>query len=261
MRRLFVLLLLACALGVAHAGTACQPKKNDADTFIKAVRLAEQTRTNLEASGAQVALIARVGRDLSRYRLRYSHMAFVVHDHPKGEWIVVHELNECGTDRSGLYDQGLANFFLDDLFAYDAALLIPSPASQARLVQLLATRVPQQLHSRRYNMLAYAYSTQYQNSNQWVLETYAAASSEFPIQERAQAQGWLRMAGYRPLTVHVSAGERLGARMFSANVSFDDHPFARRMAGQIDTVTVESVLSFVRQREPGARQQLITLRY
>ncbi len=48
--------------------------------------------------------------------------------------------------------------------------------------------------------------------------------------------------------------------MFSANVSFDDHPFARRMAGQIDTVTVESVFNFVRQRDPGASQQLITLR-
>ncbi len=260
MRRLILIVLFACSAGVVHAGTACQPKKTDAATFIKGVRLAEQTRANLEASGAKVALIARVGRDLSRYRLRYSHMAFVVRDHPKGQWIVVHELNECGTDRSGLYDQGLANFFLDDLFAYDAAVLIPSPASQARLVQLLATRTPQQLHSPRYNMLSYAWSTQYQNSNQWVLETYAAASSEFQLRERGQAQGWLRMAGYRPLSVHVSASERLGARLFSANVSFDDHPFARRMAGQIDTVTVESVLQFVRQRDAGATEQLITLR-
>lgn len=260
MRRLLLLLALACTLGVAHAGTACQPRKTDAATFVKAMRLAEQTRANLEASGAKVALIARVGRDLSRYRLRYSHLAFAVRDHAKGQWIVVHELNECGTDRSGLYDQGLANFFLDDLFAWDAAILIPSQASQARLVQLLATRTPQQLHSRRYNMLAYAWSTQYQNSNQWVLETYAAAASEFGIRDRAQAQAWLRLAGYRPLTVHVSAGERLGARMFSANVSFDDHPFGRRMAGQIDTVTVESVLGFVRQHDRGAIEQVITLR-
>lgn len=260
MRRLLLLLLIACTLGRAHAGSACQPKKNDAATFIKAMRLAEQTHAALEASGAKVALIARVGRDLSRYRLRYSHMAFVVREHAKGRWIVVHELNQCGTDRSGLYDQGLGNFFLDDLFAYDAALLIPSPASQARLAQLLATRIPQQLHWPRYNMLAYAWSTHYQNSNQWVLETYAAGASEFEIGERAQAQGWLRMARYRPLTVHVPAGERLGARLFSANVSFDDHPFARRMAGQIDTVTVESVLHFIRQRDPGATQQLVTLR-
>ncbi len=111
-------------------------------------------------------------------------MAFVVRDHPKGKWTVVHELNECGTDRSGLYDQGLGTFFLDDLFAYDAAILVPSPTSQARLAQVLSTRIPQQLHSRRYNMLSYAWSTQYQNSNQWVLETYAAGASEFAISER-----------------------------------------------------------------------------
>jgi hypothetical protein len=43
---------------------------------------------------------------------------------------------------------------------------------------------------------------------------------------------------------------RLGARMFRANVSFDDQPFERRMAGRIDTVTVDSVVRFVHQRDP-----------
>jgi hypothetical protein len=46
---------------------------------------------------------------------------------------------------------------------------------------------------------------------------------------------------------------RLGARMFRANVAFDDHPFDRRMAGQIDTVTTGAVLSWVRARDPQAR--------
>jgi hypothetical protein len=38
--------------------------------------------------------------------------------------------------------------------------------------------------------------------------------------------------------------------MFRANVSFDDQPFDRRMAGRIDTVTVDSVVRFVHQRDP-----------
>jgi hypothetical protein len=38
---------------------------------------------------------------------------------------------------------------------------------------------------------------------------------------------------------------RLGARVSSAHISFDDHPFGRRMAGQIDTVTVDSVFSWM----------------
>ena len=40
---------------------------------------------------------------------------------------------------------------------------------------------------------------------------------------------------------------------FRANVTFDDHPFDRRMAGQIDTVTTNAVVDFVRGRDPQAR--------
>jgi hypothetical protein len=41
--------------------------------------------------------------------------------------------------------------------------------------------------------------------------------------------------------------------MFRANVAFDDHPFDRRMAGQIDTVTTDAIVNFVRGRDPQAR--------
>jgi hypothetical protein len=256
MKRLLVIVLMACSLN-AQAGRVCEVKKVNAANFIAAMNLAEKTRSALDASKAQVALIARVGQDLSRYGLRYSHMAYVWRDHPSGRWIVVHELNRCGTAQSALFEQGLANFFLDDLFAYEAAIVIPSPQSQARIVAMLSSNTPLRMHRARYNMLAYAFSTQYQNSNQWVLETYAASASELALHERSQAQAWLKLAGYRPLTVHVPAGTRLGARLFSANVAFDDHPFGRRAAGQIDTVTVESVQRFVRAREPESREMLV----
>lgn len=260
MRRLFVLLLLACSLGTAHAGRGCEVKKTTAQAFINGMKLAENTRAALDASQAQVALIARVGQDLSRYGLRYSHMAYVWRDHPKGRWLVVHELNRCGTAGSALYDQGLANFFLDDLHAYEALVLVPSPQSQARIATMLGSGTPALLHWGRYNMLAYAFSTQYQNSNQWVLETYAASASTLAAGDRSRAQAWLKLAGFSPLTVHVPASTRLSARLFSANISFDDHPFGRRAAGSIDTVTVESVVRFVRAREAGSREMLVTAR-
>jgi hypothetical protein len=256
MKRLLLVLLMACMLD-ARAGRVCEAKKTSATNFIAGMNLAEKTRTTLDASKAQVALIARVGQDLSKHGLRYSHLAYVWRDHPAGRWIVVHELNQCGTARSALFAQGLANFFLDDLYAYEAQLIIPTPQSQARIAAMLASNTPLQLHHARYNMLAYPFSTDYQNSNQWVLETYAATSSGLGLTNREQMQAWLRMAGYRPMTIHVAAGQRLGARLFSANISFDDHPFGRRAAGQIDTVTVESVTRFVRAREPEAREMVV----
>ncbi|HEY0061414.1 MAG TPA: DUF2145 domain-containing protein [Telluria sp.] len=260
MRRLFIFLLLACSLNTAQAGRNCEVRKSSAQSFVSGMKLAENTRTALEASGAQVAIIGRIGQDLSSYGLRYSHAAFVWRDHPKGRWLVVHELNQCGTASSALYDQGLANFFLDDLYRYEAVVLIPSAQSQSRIAAVLGSYVANRMHYARYNMLAYPFSTDYQNSNQWVLETYAASAAEMGVQDRGRAQAWLKLAGYTPSTLDIPASKRLGARLFSANISFDDHPFGRRAAGRIDTVTVESLLYFVRQREPQAREILVSAR-
>lgn len=256
MRRLLMLALLACSLGTAHGGQTCEERNATLENFSSGIKLAESTLAALEASGAQVAFLARVGQDLSRKGLRYSHMAFVWRDHPKGRWLVVHELNECGTAQSELYDEGLANFFFD-VFAHEAAILVPSEPSQAKIIKMLASPQLRALHTPRYNMLAYAFSDKYQNSNQWVLETYAASASEIPVTDRNKAQQWLKLAGYAPITIYVATPERLGARMFRANVEFDDHPLGRRALGQIDTVTVESVMRFVKRIDPGAREILV----
>jgi hypothetical protein len=254
MRRVLLIAALAAGLagGPAHAGRPCEPAKTDATAFVKAMTLAERTYAALDKSGAEVALIARVGQDLSKYGLRYSHMAYVWRDHPQGRWLVVHELNQCGTARSALFDEGLGNFFLDDMFAYESKILVPGPAAQARIVAMLQSTAPLRLHDARYNMLSFPFSANYQNSNQWVLETYAASVSDLRIDGRSQAQAWLKLAGYQPITLDIPAMTRLGARMFRANVSFDDQPFERRMAGRIDTVTVDSVLRFVHQRDAQA---------
>jgi hypothetical protein len=260
MRRIQLFLVAALMAATAWAGTPCTEFKPDADTVRKALTLAYGTREALEHSGAEVALVARVGQNLAQYGLRYSHLGFVWRSHPSGRWIVVHQLNHCGTAESGIYAEGLGNFFFDDMFAYEALILVPEKATQQKLADLLATDRPLALHSLPYNMLAYAYSTRYQNSNQWALELIAAATTrDLPILGRQQAQAWLKAAGFAPITIHIDALTRLGARMFRANVVFDDHPFDRRMAGQIDTVTVESVYRFLERRDREHRKILVRL--
>ncbi|MFD2367995.1 DUF2145 domain-containing protein [Pseudoduganella sp. GCM10020061] len=258
MLRALLLSLLVLAVP-ARAGTECSEKPLAPNTVAAAMNLAQATREALDASGAQVVLIARAGQDLSRYGLRYSHLGFAWRDHPKGRWVIRHELNDCGTATSALYDDGLANFFLDDMFEYQALLLIPNSADQERLAATLASGVPARLHAPAYNMLSYPFSTRFQNSNQWVLETYAASQSDrsIPVRDREQAQAWLRLAGYKPITVEIPAVVRLGARVSRANVTFEDQPFDRRMAGKIDTVTVDSVVRFVRERDQLSREQTV----
>jgi hypothetical protein len=257
MKPLLVILLLACTFN-AHAGLNCEEKPLSAGEVIGSMALAQRTVEALEASGARVALVSRAGQDLSRYDLRYSHMGVAVRDHPRGRWTVVHELNDCGTSVSGLYYEGMGNFFLTDLVRFDTQLLIPGSALQDRLAALFSTRTPLRLHEPRYNVVAYVYATQYQNSNQWVLENLAAASAPAgEVATRAEAQAWLKGMHYQPPTLQIPATVRLGARMFRANVAFDDHPFDRRMAGQIDTVTTEAVRKLVQALDPEVKTVVV----
>ncbi|TWI66251.1 hypothetical protein IP91_02063 [Pseudoduganella lurida] len=252
MKAWIAIALLAAA--PVHAGQSCEERPLPLEEVIRTMGLAQRTLRALDDSGASAAMVSRVGQDLSRYGLTYSHMAFVVRDHPDGRWTVVHELNDCGTAVSDLWNEGIGNFLLIGLHRHTTQLLIPGAATQARLAALLATRTPRRLHEAHYSMLSHVFSTRYQNSNQWVLETYAAAAAPpGKVETRAEAQAWLRGSGYRPITVAVPMFTRLGGRMFRANVAFDDHPFDRRMAGQIDTVTTDSIVRFVQAQDAAAR--------
>ncbi len=246
-------LALAAALVLAalpaHAGRTCDARPPDARTIARAMQLAQRTAEQLDASGAQVVLLARAGQDLTRYGLRWSHMAWAWRT-PQGAWRVAHKLNDCGTARAHLWRQGLGEFFMDDLWRYEAVWAVPAPAVQAQLAALLADAArTRALQHEPYSMVSYAWGTRYQQSNQWAIETLAAAMRPAQVHTRADAQRWLRQQGYAPTVLSIGPLTRLGARVSSANVAFDDHPAAQRMAGQIETVTVDSVLAWVERAQ------------
>lgn len=252
-----LILIASFAAKEAQGGQSCEERVVGVEEMRKSFALALKVRQVLDREGAQVVLLGRVGQDLSKHGLRYSHAGIIWRDHPAGRWLAVHELNECGTAHSTLYNEGLANFFADDLFAWDALVLIPSEATQQRLAERLAGDAAWRLHEPRYNMVAYPFSSRYQNSNQWVLEMLAEALADARFASRDQAQQWLKVNGYVPTTLRIPALTRLGGRMFKANVAFDDHPFERRMDGMIDAVTVESVAAFIVSRDPATRSVVV----
>ena len=257
--KLFAALAFALALTApAHAGQACTEKTPTPDSIRKGLTLALKTRNALDASGAQVAIVARAGQDLSRYGLTYSHMAYAWRDHPKGRWFVVHELNRCATAESDLYDEGLGNFFLDDPYRYEALIVIPSLEVQARLAAQLTRDRATAMHQRHYNMVAYPWSTKYQNSNQWAVELLAAAlAPEGAITSREMAQAWLKQSGFVPTTLHLGLLTRLGGRMTRANIAFDDHPNEKRFSDRIETATVEAVVGFLEGRDADVRKRVL----
>lgn len=234
----------------AHAGRTCEEAPLTALAVQQGILLAEHTAAKLDATGARVVVLARAGQDLSKYGLRYSHLGLAYKD---GEaWYVVHKLNQCGTDHASVYRQGLGQFFLDTPFDYVAGVVVLAPEVQDRLLPLLKDGVAvTRLHTPAYSMLAYPWATQYQQSNQWAIETLALAM-EPTIRNRDKAQAWLKFKGYEPSQLSIPALTRLGARMTRANVSFDDHPNHLRYSGKIQTVTVDSVFAWLQAAELGS---------
>jgi hypothetical protein len=249
-----VLLLLAClasalAPAPAQAGRNCEARPPTALAVQRGMDLAAGTAQALDATGAQVVVLARAGQDLSKYGLRWSHLALAYRDHADGRpvWRVVHKLNQCGTARADVFRQGLGEFFMDDPHDYAAAIAVPTPNVQARLMNVVRDNGQLLLlHVQAYNMVAYPWAGKYQQSNQWVVETLAL-SEEPDAHTRERAQAWMRMKGYEPTVLRISPLVRLGARMTAGNVAFDDHPNDKRFSDRIETVTADSVFEWLQR--------------
>lgn len=243
---------------MAQAGKSCGESTLEPQELMQALEMAELTRQALLKAGASNAIIARVGQDLSQYGLRYSHLGMVYQTKP-GQFSVLHELNECGSDQSGLYREGLGNFFLDDVYAFEVLILIPPATAQAKIQQLLLSEKALQAHHASYNMLAYPFDLTYQNSNQWGLELLSHALSATELPNRKAVQQWLQQKNYQPGVIEVGPLSRIGASVFRANVSFTEHPLKQRLSGAYQVVTVESVDSFLQQQWPDMQRQVLKL--
>lgn len=241
----------------AQAGQQCRTAAPSVAETARALELGQRTAQALDQADRDVAVIARAGQNLRRWGQEYSHIGLVYRWRGTSTappvWRVVHKLNYCGAATADLYRQGLAEFFWDGLYEPKAAV-IPLTARAAQ--ELLAVLTDQDrlitMHEPAYSMLAYPWSTRYQQSNQWVLETIAMAM-EPEVDRRDRAQMWLKFKGYQPERLKISAMKRLGARISRANIEFDDHPNALRFSNRIDTTSADSVLRWLRSARIGDR--------
>ncbi|MBB4131289.1 DUF2145 domain-containing protein [Xanthomonas sp. 3075] len=257
--RCVIALALASLLAASPAAAApvCTPHYPTPATLAAMFDMARSTRQALDAlEGAQVVLLARGGQDLSRYGLKHSHLAFALREED-GSWRVRHLLNQCKSDTSELYREGLSNFIGESALNADLRVGVPTPALQRQLRTLLQDPgvLAHTLHQARYSVIAYPFSTEYQNSNQWVLEVVAAAlaatdasaTASAAVHDRRSAQAWLKTNGYQPTRLHLDLGKRIGARFFVANAAVTDHPAGERISGNYSVITVESVFDFLQQ--------------
>lgn len=244
----------------AHAATFCdrggEVSATEQDRQLQVVALA---RRALEASGAAAALVSRSGTDLSRFHLQYSHSGIALKDSRNSPWSVRQLYYACDEAKARLYDQGLAGFLLSAgrTDPIRLAIVTVPEAEGVRLAErALDNRSALALLSPRYSASAYAFSTRYQNCNQWVAELmgFAWAPPDGEAPSRALAQRQLKALGYDPAPVVVPSHAVMFAAQFVPLVHSDDHPIDDLYAMRLRVSTPAALEALVHRLVPDARR-------
>ena len=250
---------MACAAQADPLRHCATPPALNAAQQDRLFRFAALVRDELAAAGAPAALVARAGTDLQRFGLRHSHAGISLRASPNTPWSVRQLYYDCELGAPRLFDQGLPGFVLGGASPDEGHLviwLLPDVAAQALAAAALDERRALALLGGTYSANAHAWSTTYQNCNQWVAELLAAAWSDAADrpESRAAAQQWLRAQGYAPTRVTVANPFLLLAGALVPWLHSDDHPADAMARGQFDVSLPASIEAFVRQRLPATRR-------
>lgn len=259
--RSLTLWLLALAAGSAQAGAASgrfcdRPAALSAAQQDRLLSFAAIAKQELDASEQTLAIVARSGLNLARFGIRYSHAGLSLAANPNAPWSVRQLYYACDEGQPRLYDQGLPGFlFGTDNPSLGYLSIVLLPASQAAALERAALDTPRALAllGGDYSANAYAFSTRYQNCNQWLAELLAAAWGASDG-GRDGAQRWLATQGYAPQPVEVNSRLLMFAAGFVPWLRSDDHPGADLQEMRFRTSLPASIEAFVREHVPGARR-------
>jgi hypothetical protein len=253
---------LAAGAATAHAGVASgrfcdwqQPlTATQQDRLLSFAAIA---RRELEASGHTLAIVSRSGLNLARFGIRYTHAGISLAASANGPWSVRQLYYACDEGRPRLFDQGLAGFVYgtdDPSRGYLSLVLLPADAAWRLERSALDPARALALLGGDYSANAFAFSTRYQNCNQWLAELLALAWGDAVAPQREAAQQWLSERGYAPQPVAVGSRALMFAAGFVPWLRRDDHPEDDLTALQFRTSLPTSIEAFVRAQWPDAQR-------
>ncbi|MEO0918600.1 MAG: DUF2145 domain-containing protein [Pseudomonadota bacterium] len=237
MKKLFAILSIvaSCALPAsANAGSS-----NAANPVLPAAEVAafsNRVQQDLAARGANVAIVARIGRDPSLLPegIRYTHVAFWVYSEvtqsngQKGRGYRVYNLYQRNGEltRSDLIQDSPADFFAAAQ-RLDAGVIIPDPRLQQQLLDVITSPTYAALHNPTYSVLANPGSAQFQNCTEHTLDVLMAAlyDTSDPRQIKANIA-----AHFQGQEVRLNNLQRLFAPAASRALTTADHGSVVRTA-------------------------------
>lgn len=241
-----LLLCLCSAAAPTWAGSQATSSTQHAPEQLR--QFAKKLEKTLAQKGAKVAIVARLGyaREQLPAGIRYTHIGFAVYsqiitaDGRKLPGYAMYNLYQTAEDRSR---SQLAKDFPIDFFAaaseLEAGVLIPTPALQQRLLQVLSSDTYQRLHNPRYSVIANPFNREFQNCTEHTLDVLMAAIYQTDDIQQIKAN---ERAYFQPQTLNISPLKLLLGSVFAADVALADHPNE-----QIQTATFGSIQRFLQR--------------
>lgn len=259
---IFALAVFAPFIAPAIAEEDCPTVRMGAEGHRKAAQLADKVLAHLQTTDAKVVLLGRAGSDAPQKRFaekigfwNYTHAGLAYRNHPDGEWTVAHLLNICG-EKSGVFAESFLKFYLDNPHEYRAVAAVPSAQMQDALEELIVREdaAAGYRNGSVYSSISYPFSLARQNSNEYILDTFAAALARMDgatILSREDAKEYFLSSAHRdkfaPEIIRTNFFEALGASfgLGPDNATLEDHTPAERAAGRFEFVSVGSLIQFL----------------
>lgn len=236
-----------------------------AEAYDRLIRIADIIEKDLNAYGTPAILLGRSSSGAERFGHEFGHSAIAVRN-ASGHWVVRHLYIVDATKNEtvpGISEVGFGNYLYESGYVengYVFALVLPEPWGQRLEAASRDNALVLSLLNPSYSPIAYPFSTQYQNCNQWVLELAAAAFADeaSPIQTRAQAQEWLRQQSYQPTELTFNPFKQWAVRRIAAaffhEIPEDDHPSQAVAAGSYRFTMPNSLAEFVQRKLPATKR-------
>lgn len=229
---------LPAQAGSSEVGTAIWPADQVA-------AFSNRVQQDLAARGANVAIVARAGRDpkLLPPNVQYTHVSFWVlskiktADGRTGTGYRVYNLYQDAktSTRSNLVQDSPAEFFAG-AFSLDAGIIIPDVKLQQKLLKVINSRTYAALHNPHYSVLANPNTTQFQNCTEHTMDVLMAALYDTKDVARIKAN---MAAHFKPQVISIGGLQRALGPMASAALTTEDH------GATVATATFGSIARFM----------------
>jgi len=240
----------------AHAGSQAHAEPQfEAEQVIS---FSKKVEKEVAAKGARVFLLARAGRPSSEMPegFHYTHVGFGVYSMIKtadGREIPGYAIYNLYQDEEKLNRSHLVVDYPADFFAgvyqMKAAVVIPKPELQKRLLEVIASDTYKSLHNPSYSVLASPYNNKYQNCTEHTLDVINAAIYKTTdikvIKANTNAYFEAQRVNLSPLKLFIGS-------LTKADVTTSDHQ------GKVATASFTTIAKYMEKYNLIQEQMVIT---